>query len=476
MKKKNVWWLFDSEFHGDEEKFLNKISGIETPNFIPRDNFKEKLDKKIYEKIDFASEQMAEQETIDSIPSKLKWRFYLTWFWYSVCGFLVLFLIWFCTNIFTWTLKVPTKYTYIDTDQAFWNLNNIWEFDEVLVDNVDEENSLWYVKESKSESEEKSISLDDNNSSTRGIIENKIINKNKVNDTIISTNELVDSNLLSTYSLFNNNFMFNETYRFTYKDKLFPKLASKYPVYRSSWILIWSNTPNQFLKNLKIWDISFKNFQDLELTSFTIDQKIKDWYSIIFDSYNKKLHFYPNNTWIAQNYDKKLSSKKQILRDVEKNLKSLWISIKNYWDGEVDVDNYDKNMWTVKVFYPLKIQWKEVWDPKTEDRVWIDITYDLNLQKIVSVIWVDIATYDVSDYPLLDMLFIKNWVEKWWSFYNQWALHEGSVVVLLDRMDIVYIVKNSGSETYFIPAIKWDITTYSKNYAWPKYIFQEIVD
>jgi predicted nuclease with TOPRIM domain len=48
------------------------------PDFIPREEFKEKLDAKIQDKIRITKEQREDQAAMDAVPTKLKWRFYLT--------------------------------------------------------------------------------------------------------------------------------------------------------------------------------------------------------------------------------------------------------------------------------------------------------------------------------------------------------------------------------------------------------------
>ena len=105
----------------------------------------------------------------------------------------------------------------------------------------------------------------------------------------------------------------------------------------------------------------------------------------------------------------------------------------------------------------------------------MQIAYDLNLQKVVSIIWIDIATYDISNYPTLEKSFIENEIEKWWELFNQWALHENSTVVLFNNMEIVYIPKYENWTTYYVPAIKWEIKSSTNHYRWPKYVIQEIV-
>ena len=53
----------------------------------------------------------------------------------------------------------------------------------------------------------------------------------------MSTSESYTARSDDIYSsdyLTNKNFMFNQTYRFAYKDKLFPKLAAEYPIFKSS--------------------------------------------------------------------------------------------------------------------------------------------------------------------------------------------------------------------------------------------------
>ena len=130
----------------------------------------------------------------------------------------------------------------------------------------------------------------------------------------------------------NRTFMFDQTYRFAYKSKIFPKLATQYPVYKSNWILMWSNTPDQAVKNLKIWDVSFKKFQDLEIAWLYIQQKTENWYMISFDKDSQSLSFYPNDSRQAQPFNNKLPSQRQIVKSIEKNLKNLGVSIKNYWN------------------------------------------------------------------------------------------------------------------------------------------------
>lgn len=470
------------EFKWDEKKLLEKIADEKIPDFSPKEEFKEKLDAKIQDKIKTTKEQKADQAVMDSIPRKLKWRFYLTGYGYAIVSFVALFLIWFCTNIFTWTLKVPAKYTYLKENEAFWNLEN-----SKLTYNYDTDRASNYTydadmddTEEYGEDIETEESADFSTKSLNSVL--KIaktqalwVTMNATENFLKTSDTWDDEDVYSPDYLLNGNFI-NETYRFAYKNKIFPKLANEYPILKASWILMWSNTPNQVLKNLKIWEVSFKQFQDLEIAGLYIQQKTENGYYISFDSQSYTLSLYPNDTRHAKEYNDKLPSKKQITKAVEKDLKELWISTKNYWDVEINIENYDESMWIVNVFYPLKIQWKEVRNPEMDERIWMQIDYDLNLQKVVSVVWIDIATYDISNYPTLEKSSIENWIGKWWKFFGQWALHENSTVVLFDNMEIVYIPKYENGITYYVPTIKWEVGTSPENYKWPKYVFQEIVE
>ena len=475
MTNKDQIKTIASEFKWDDKKLLEKLADEKAPKFTPREEFKSKLDDKIQEKIRITKEQKADQAAMDAVPRKLKWRFYLTGYGYAVVSFVALFLIWFCTNIFTWKLNVPTKYTYLEGKQAFWNLEN-WKL--AYNYDLDRASNFSYDDDINDATYEEDIETEENaNYSTKSL---KSTETQSLWATMSATeNFLADSNdeddIFSPNYLFNRNFLFNQTYRFAYKDKQFPKLAIEYPIYKTSWILMWSNTPNQVLKNLKIWDVSFKKFQDLEIVGLYIQQNIENWYYISFDSESQRLNFYPNDKRQAKKFTGELPSKKQIIKAVEKDLKQLWVSIKNYGDAEVDMENYDETMWIINVFYPFKINWKEVRDAEMEERIWIQIAYDLNLQKVVSVIWIDIATYDVSNYPTLDKSYIEEKIEKWWEFFEQWALHENSTIVLFDNMQIVYIPKYEDWTTYYVPAIKWEVDTNLEKYRWPNYVFQEIV-
>jgi hypothetical protein len=63
------------------------------PEFTLREEFKEKLDAKIQDKIRITKEQKADQAAMDAVPRKLKWRFYLTGYGYAIVSIIALFLI-----------------------------------------------------------------------------------------------------------------------------------------------------------------------------------------------------------------------------------------------------------------------------------------------------------------------------------------------------------------------------------------------
>ena len=112
---------------------------------------------------------------------------------------------------------------------------------------------------------------------------------------------------------------------------------------------------------------------------------------------------------------------------------------------------------------------------ETLERKWMDISYDLNLQKVVSVMWIDIATYDVSNYLVKEKADIEKEIEKWWEFFHQWALHQNSTVVMFDNMQIVYIPKYQDWTVYYVPAIKWEVSTSLEDYVGPEYVIEEII-
>ena len=172
------------------------------------------------------------------------------------------------------------------------------------------------------------------------------------------------------------------------------------------------------------------------------------------------------------------SSNKQIFKNVEKDLKNLWVSLKNYWEWVIKMEDSDENMWIVQVFYPFIINWKTVRYPEWNSQIWMYVSYDLNLQKVVSVVWIDIATYDVSNYPSLEKKVIEYWIEQGWDFFSQWALHENSTVVLFDTMEVVYIEKTLHEDairTIYVPAIKATVSTSIENYVGPSVVYQEII-
>ena len=250
-----------SEFKWDEKKLLEKLADEKISEFTPREEFKAKLDAKIQDKIKITKEQKADQAAMDAVPRKLKWRFYLTGYGYAVVSFVALFLIWFCTNIFTWKLDVQSKYTYLIDKEAFWSLEN-----SQLTYNYDVDRASNFVYDADMDDfdyEEASIETEEiNDSSIKSL--NSVSKKAEIQTlwaTMSATenyiegfDEWIEDDIFSPNYLLNRNFSFNQTYRFAYKDKLFPKLATEYPIYKTTWILMWSNTPNQALKNLKIWN------------------------------------------------------------------------------------------------------------------------------------------------------------------------------------------------------------------------------
>ena len=97
---------------------------------------------------------------------------------------------------------------------------------------------------------------------------------------------------------------------------------------------------------------------------------------------------------------------------------------------------------------------------------------------MVSVVWTDIATYDVSNYPSLEKNTIESEIEKWGEYFNQWALHENSTIVLFDSMEVVYIEKTLHEDavrTIYVPAIRATVSTSIENYVGPSVVYQEII-
>lgn len=410
----------------DSEKFLNNLSKENFPNFDMDQDLKENVTSKIKDKIDSVKSQWENQKIMEGIPRKIKWRLYCTWFLYAVWCFLILFLIGFCTNIFTWTINVQKKYSYLDQNENFGNLEDLtW-------------NPNTFFTDSENEVKEKTKSL------------------------LATLSPLLGQE--------------EETYRFWYKNKNLPKLGLEYSVYRHNGVMIRSKTLNQYLKTLQIWDVALKNLSDLKIVSFELEDEAQSWYIIDFDAKLKRMDFYSKDRLSEpQTFTWELPSKKQIIKSVDKQLKDMNISIKNYGDGEVDYDNYDIN-WLIRIFYPLKIQWYNVWSAITEEQEWISVFYNLNTQTVWSVTNIDVASYEWANYSTINKADIESSIEKWWDYYSQWALHEWSTVVMLDPMEMVYVDERSeDGNHYFIPAIRWVVSSSMENYDGPDMIFQKII-
>ena len=472
--KKNIATLSD-EFKWDEKKIVDMVLDSDTPDFKADKKFKKKLDSKISEKIKYANEQKQNTETLNAIPKKLKWRMYLTGYGYAVVSFIALFLIWFCTNIFTWTIKLPTKFNHIEDAQAFWIISDLWNNKNENYVNTDDDIETEEYEQAFVDDEEKfkEVKWTDSNLSVLGMSKSNAVLESYSNS--ITSVDSKDDNLLWWYNVFDK-FLYDKTYRFSYKSKLFPKLSENYPVYKVDWTLITYSTPKQIFKNLKIWWVSLKNFSNLEMERFEMSEMTENWYTILFDNRTQKLSFYPNESWKAWDFQWTLPSKKKIIKAVEKELKLLWISLKDYGEWVVNVDDFDENMWIIQIFYPFKLQWKDVRNAGENKQIWMDIAYDLNLQKIVYVNNIDIAKYQISDYSVVEKSILEDKIEQWWSYFSQWALHEYSTLVMLDSMEVVYLEKMKEDwNIYYVPAIKGTVSTSLENYEWPKVIFQELI-
>ena len=71
MTNKDQIKTIASEFKWDEKKLLEKLADEKLPEFAPREEFKEKLDAKIQDKIRITKEQKADQAAMDAVPRKL---------------------------------------------------------------------------------------------------------------------------------------------------------------------------------------------------------------------------------------------------------------------------------------------------------------------------------------------------------------------------------------------------------------------
>ena len=176
---------------------------------------------------------------MDAVPKKLKWRLYLTGYGYAVVSFVALFLIWFCTNIFTWKLDVPTKYNYLQENEAFWNLENsklAYNYD------TDRASNFSYDADIDDDYREDSVEYEESDDySTKSLNSISKMTETKTlwatMNAIETSNEIDENDNYSPDYLLNGNFMYNQTYRFAYKSKIFPKLATEYPIYGGLFLL-----------------------------------------------------------------------------------------------------------------------------------------------------------------------------------------------------------------------------------------------
>ena len=60
------------EFKWDEKKLIEKLADEKMPEFVHREEFKEKLDTKIQNQINITKKQRIEQAVMDSVPKKIK--------------------------------------------------------------------------------------------------------------------------------------------------------------------------------------------------------------------------------------------------------------------------------------------------------------------------------------------------------------------------------------------------------------------
>lgn len=364
----------------------------------------------------------------EGLSNWLKWRLYLTWYWYAICSFVIIFLIAFCSNIFTWFITVDKKFNKLPDQTAFWKLSWIGQDD--TLDNTFENNST-----------------------------------------------MLFPSISAVWDDFE-----DETYRFVFKDKNFPKITETYPVYKKVWPYIKNKKILKNLNSLKIWNYNLKNFWDLELSHFMLVSPDDYWYRILFDWYWNSLTIENNNNyWFLSNFKWNLPKEKNIKKNVEKKLKEMNIKIENVLSPKLNSEDFENDgMWYITLEYPQLINWKELLQDTKDDNfrpVSTYVGYDFVNDNILNVSNLEVAKFEVSDYLSIDIEEIKSKFENWWMYFNQQSLHENSTNILVDDIRIVYLEMYNLNDScwYYIPAVVWKIITNIEWYNWPNYIYQTIV-
>lgn len=183
--------------------------------------------------------------------------------------------------------------------------------------------------------------------------------------------------------------------RYHIGEKQLPKLPSVILVGKN----VNSNSSNmQFLsKNIKLPEFSLSPFKKDTITTIDFENDQLDYHFTI--NLDQGLFSAIKNS--AYNSltgsDVPLLSEKEIKKRVKSQISNFWLSLKFY--GEPELKQSEHDFHTFELFYPRVIDGKEVWDPDTNTRLGMQVSFDLENQEIISLYSFQFQSYELSKYP-----------------------------------------------------------------------------
>jgi hypothetical protein len=146
-------------------------------------------------------------------------------------------------------------------------------------------------------------------------------------------------------------------------------------------------------------------------------------------------------------------TEKEVIKAIEKKLKSLGISLAGY--GKVQIQNYAEEN-TIGIFYPQLINGKTVRNPNFNQQEGLRGQYVYETHQI-SFSNIDIAKYAVSNYPTLSEEEVLANLAQGGDYFNGGSLSAYAVGFKVSVPEFVYLIKNIEGEVFYVPGLRFEV-------------------
>lgn len=257
-------------------------------------------------------------------------------------------------------------------------------------------------------------------------------------------------------------------------------------------MMVYKQIPNQnfmediskLLENFSISNIDISKFDNLQVTSLTLQENIQNGYKININTKKWEISLMPWDNWNFE-HDRNFSIEDMpddntIIKKVQNFLKKYWIKADWYENIQIDKkwQEYYKNSKDKENFYipkniqvilPIMIENFEVYNLWWNIE-WINISYDIEKNKVSSFGPLSKLNLVASKYPT------NQDITKIVENYKK----EGNEILKLDNAELVYVkihkYENNQSNIYYVPAILFNVQE-NKNIPYhPKNVIIPIIE